>query len=224
MVIFIPEKLKDVVESWLMRSDRTKEYGGVFYGTETEFKSFLPIPNFSQTPHKEFKFGNSSEYYIQEFGNIIGHSIRAEMHTHPNGTIPSEGDRKYIQHHSFPGVEIVIADMGNEFKWFGFDKDLKHVTLYFKDIELEKMVLSLSQSYGLMDLGRCMITPNNELLCDTEHGKQFLLFDSDTYTVWKWLKEHKDGWRTRTKTQLHKDTGLSLKKINLALYKLGTKL
>ncbi len=220
MVIFIPEKLKELVDGWLLQTNRNQESGGMFFGTDTEFKSFLPIPNFSQTPDRSFNMGNS-KLYITEFSKMIGQMPIAGMHTHPNGSIPSEGDCKYIQHPNTPRYEIVITDTGKEFQWFCFDKQLKHAQIYFKDIELEKAVYSLSQSFGLMDLGRVMITPKSELICENDKGKQFLTFDSDTYAVWKWLEEHKNDWRNKTKVQIHKDTGLSTNKINEALKKLG---
>ncbi|MDI6720486.1 MAG: hypothetical protein QMD46_12820 [Methanomicrobiales archaeon] len=41
MVVFIPEKIKELVEGYLQQNDRRKEMGGFFFGTETEIKSFL---------------------------------------------------------------------------------------------------------------------------------------------------------------------------------------
>jgi proteasome lid subunit RPN8/RPN11 len=221
MVIFVPEKLRDLVNGWILQSNRKNEMGGTFFGTETEFKSFLPGPNFSQTPYKEFSRGNA-DLYEAEFAKLIGYNPVSGMHTHPSGSVPSEGDRKYIQHTNSPKLEVVIADMGSELRWFCFDKNMRHVVIYFKDIELEKMVLSLSQSFGMMDIGSCMITPKGELLCENERGKQFLKFDTDTYLIWKWLEDHKKDWK-KTKTQIQKDTGLSMVRINESLKKLGIK-
>jgi len=221
MTIFVPEKLKELVEGWILQSDRKREMGGTFFGSETEFKSFLPIPNFSEKPQSEFSKGNA-QYYEREFSKLIGYPPIAGMHTHPDGSIPSGNDCKYVQHPTTLNIEIVIADMGNEFRWFGFDKNLKHLLIYFKDIELERAVLSLSQSFGMLDIGRCMVTQKGELLCENEKGKQFLNFDTDTYKVWSWLEMDKNKWN-KTKKQIHLDTGLSLKKVNDALVKLGVK-
>lgn len=220
MAVFIPERLKELVEGWLLQSNRKIEHGGVFFGTETEFKSFLPIPNFSQNPSKEFDRGNS-EHYEKEFSKFIGHLPISGMHTHPNGSIPSEGDCKYIQHPKTPKMEIVISDMGDKFEWFCFDDRLRHVNIFFRDIDLEKSVLSLAQSFDMMDLGRCMITPKHELLCENEKGKMFLQIDGDAYAVWDWLESKKDIWKRKTKIDIQKDTGLSLNRVNKALKRLG---
>lgn len=222
MAVFIPERLKELVESWILQSNRKLESGGMFFGTETEFKSFLPLPNFSQTPAREFDRGNA-EYYEKEFSKFIGHPPIAGMHTHPSGSIPSEGDCKYIQHPNTPKMEVLVSDMGNKFEWFCFDEKLRHVNIFFKDIDLEKSVLSLAQSFSMMDLGRCMITPKHELLCENEKGKMFLQIDEDAYTVWKWLESKKDRWERKTRARIQKETGLSLSRVNKALERLGIK-
>ena len=89
MSIFVPEKLRDIINTWIQNSNKSLEHGGVFFGTETEFKSFLPIPNFSNSPTNTYNMGNA-KYYVSEFGKMIGQKPIAGMHTHPNGSIPSE--------------------------------------------------------------------------------------------------------------------------------------
>lgn len=219
MVVFIPEKLKELVDNWLNGSNRKIECGGIFFGSETEFKSFLPLPNFSETPSRSFDMGNS-KYFIGEFAKLIGLEPVAGMHTHPNGTVPSGNDLKYVRHFGYP-FEVVIADMGDEFRWFCVNKELRHVPLYFKDIELEKSFLLLSQALGLLDLGRVFVTPKNELLCENERGRFFLDLDSDAFMVWNWLNNHHSHYRT--KTEMQKDLKISLNRINKALDRLNVK-
>jgi len=219
MSTFIPEKLRDLVNQWLKNTDRNKEHGGIFFGTETEFKSFLPVPNFSQTPQNTFDRGNS-KHYVAEFGKMIGVKAIAGMHTHPNGSIPSENDTKYIKGSDCP-LEVVISDHGAEgFKWFCFDRNLKHVNLYFRDSDLEKSFLLITQSFGMTDLGRVMVTPKHELLCESSLGRSFLNIDSDSMIVHLWFEKNTDSWR-RTKVQIQKDTSLSAGRINAALKRLG---
>jgi proteasome lid subunit RPN8/RPN11 len=218
MSVFIPEKLRDLVNNWLQDSDRKKEHGGVFFGTDTEFTSFLPVPNFSETPYNSFNKGNS-KYYVAEFGKMIGLKPIAGMHTHPNGSIPSETDTKYIKGSDCP-LEVVISDHGSEFKWFCFDRDLKHVNLYFRDSDLEKSFLLITQSFGMTDLGRVMVTPKHELLCESKLGRSFLTLDADTMIVNQWFEKNATLWR-KSKTQIQKDTGLSATRVNTALKKLG---
>ena len=221
MSIFIPEKLRDVVNSWIDNSNKNQEHGGVFFGTDTEFKSFLPIPNFSQSPQNSFSMGNA-KYYVAEFGKMIGQKPVAGMHTHPNGTIPSEGDSRYIKTSECP-LEIVITKNEDKYKWFCFDRNLKHVNLYFRDDELEKSFLLLTQSFGMLDLGRVLVSPKGELLCENAKGKSFLNIDSDAMIIDKWFDQNKNIWRV-TKSGIQKDTGLSIPRINSALNRLGRKI
>ena len=221
MSIFIPEKLRDIVNLWLQNSNKTIEQGGVFFGTDTEFKSFLPIPNFSQSSANSYNMGNA-KYYVNEFGKMINLKPISGMHTHPNGSIPSEQDGKYIKSSDYP-LEVVISENENKFKWFCFDRNLKHVNLYFKDSELEKSFLLITQSFGMTDLGHVMITPKGELLCESNYGRSFLNIDSDAVSVDKWLEKNKNTWRI-TKSSIQRDTNLSLLRINNALNKLGRKI
>jgi proteasome lid subunit RPN8/RPN11 len=220
MSIFIPEKLRDLVNTWLQNSNKSTEHGGVFFGSETEFKSFLPIPNFSNSPSNTYDKGNA-KYYVSEFGKMIGLKPIAGMHTHPNGSIPSEQDTKYIKTSECP-LELVISENEGKYKWFCFDRNLKHVNLYFRDEELEKSFLLITQSFGMIDFGRVMVSPKGELLCESKIGKSFLNIDSDAMIVDKWFEQNKNAWRV-TKAGIKKDTGLSLSRINNALNRLGRK-
>jgi hypothetical protein len=152
---------------------------------------------------------------------MIGLKPIAGMHTHPNGSIPSEQDTKYIKGSECP-LEVVISDHGgSDLKWFCFNRNLNHVNLYFNDSELEKSFILITQSLGLTDLGRVMVTPKHELLCETQLGRSFLTVDSDTMSVHMWLEKNKDSWINKTKTKIQSDTGLSLNRVNAALKKLG---
>lgn len=219
MSMFVPEKLRDIINSWLLKSsERENEHGGIFFGNYTELITFLPIPNFSETPRTEFKKANASNFFVREFSKMTGLKPIAGMHTHPNGSIPSEQDKIYIKTSECP-FEIVISDHGSKFEWFCFDKNLKHVNIYFRNCEMEKSLLLISQSFGLTDFGRVMITPNYEILCENPMGKAFLTLDSDAMKINNWFEKN-THWN-RTKSQIRKDTGLSMNRINVALKKLG---
>lgn len=220
MVVFVPEKLKEIVDNWIYNSNRKTEHGGVFFGSETEFKSFLPLPNFSENPSRSFDKGNS-RYFLEEFAKLIVMKPIAGMHTHPTGTVPSENDLEYVKHFGYP-FEVVVADMGDELRWFCVNKELRHVPLYFKDIEMEKLFLLLTQALGLIDLGRVFITPKSELLCENEKGRFFINLDRDAFMVWNWLNNHDRYYRTKKKMQ--EDLKISLNRINNALDRLNVEI
>ncbi len=218
MSIFVPEKLRDIVNQWLLNSNRNLEYGGVFFGTETEFKSFLPVPNFSESPGNTYNMGNG-RYFVAEFGKMIGLKPIAHMHTHPNGSIPSEQDTKYIKGSDCP-LEIVISDHKTELKWFCFDRTLSHKNLYFRDSDLETSFVLITQSFGMTDLGRVMVTPKHELLCESKLGKSFLNLDSDALAIHQWFERNVSLYR-KSKAQIQKDTGIPAARVNTALKRLG---
>jgi proteasome lid subunit RPN8/RPN11 len=219
MSVFVPEKLRDLVNRYLEHSNRSIEHGGVFFGTESELKSFLPIPNFSDSPSDTFAWGNH-RYYVREFASLIGIPAVAEMHTHPNGSIPSGVDVKDMQNGSGCPLHIVIADQKTEFRWFCFNRSLRHVQVYFNDADLEKSFVLLSESFGITDLGKVMITPKKELLCDNKLGKAFLSLDADAMSVNEWFEKNTNSW-SRKKINIQKDTGLSASRVNAALKRLG---
>ena len=135
---------------------------------------------------------------------------------------PHEMIVKYIKTSDCP-LEVVISENEGKYKWFCFDRNLKHVNLYFRDDELEKSFLLITQSFGMTDFGRVMCSPKGELLCESKIGKSFLNIDSDAMIVDKWFETHKNTWRI-TKAGIKKDTGLSLSRINNALNRLGRKI
>jgi proteasome lid subunit RPN8/RPN11 len=220
--LFVPEKLKSIVDAWLAKSDRTEEHGGTFFGSDHELKSFLPGVNTSSSPRGSYQRSSNWDQQVDLFSKMIGYPPVAEMHTHPDGSVPSEGDKKYIANinHKIP-YEIIIADMGTEFRWFCVDKELRHVLIYTRDTELESACLLLAGSCGLMDLGRVFVTPDGKILCENDKGKKFLYFDSDAYRVWLEVNGKK-SWEW-TKKQVSEKTGISISKVSKVLEQIGVK-
>ena len=219
--LFVPEKLKSIVDIWLAKSNRAEEHGGTFFGSEHELRSFLPGPNISPTPQHQYQRGNNWAQQVDLFSQMIGYPQIAEMHTHPNGSVPSEGDKKYITNNHKAPYEIIIADMGNEFRWFCVDKEMRHVLIYTRDTDLEGACLLLAGSCGLMDLGRVFVTPDGKILCENDKGKKFLYFDSDAYRVWLEVKD-KRSWDW-TRKGVSEKTGISVGKVSKILEQIGVK-
>jgi len=218
-MIVIPKKLKDVVEHYNLSSDRSKEVVVYFYGSESKFQAFLPSPNFSETPRNTFKRTRTGDRFAKEFGVMLDLPIVGEMHTHPNGTVVSEADTKYIQSHSYP-YEVVIADQGEKFRWFVVNRNLQEVGYIESDEALEKLAFIFALEMGLKDIGRVFLSNDNTLLTTTALGRALLSLDEDAYKLYKLLKDIKLRYYFPPKTEMARITGLSAAKVKKALTKL----
>jgi proteasome lid subunit RPN8/RPN11 len=73
------------------------EVGGYLLGTQeigVVVSDVCGIPNYSKTPGQQFQFGDSSHYYGDVAAKSVAKEVVGKFHSHPNGTIPSEGDMK----------------------------------------------------------------------------------------------------------------------------------
>jgi len=217
-MIIIPRSLRILVEGYIKKTDRKKEQGGYFFGTESKFQAFLPAVNYSSTPHREFVKGSHSSRWAAEFEKMIGIPLVSSMHTHPGGAVASEGDRKYIKAHNLE-YEVIIADQGDRFRWFVIDRKLREVGVVETDEELERLVFLLGQEVGLIDLGQVFMSPKGELMNTNRLGRAVLSLDSDAVKVYEVSQNYK-GWRTQTKTDIREKTGLSHARVTKALTRL----
>lgn len=216
-MIVVPRKLRLLVEEYLRKAeDRGVEQGGYFFGTKSKFVAFMPCPNFSKTPWSSFDYGNG-KYFAREFARMVGYDVVATMHTHPNGTVPSEADLKYFYHMDCP-YHVVIADMGEEFKWFVVDRMGREIGIVESDEELERLAFFFAEEVGLEDLGRVFLTPSGELLVSTPMGRALLQLDEDALKVLRAV-EGIPSWKL-TKAEVRRRTGLSLARVDRALKKL----
>ena len=218
-MIVIPKKLKAIVEHYILSSDRKRELGGYFFGSESKFQAFLPSPNFSDTPRRSFKRTRTGDRFAKEFGGMVGIPIVAEMHTHPNGSVVSEGDLSYIRSHEYP-YEVVIADQGEVFRWFVVNRDLHEVGFIESDEELEKLAFLFALELGVTDIGRVFLSNDDSLLTTTKLGRAILTLDEDTYKLYQFLKNYKYRYHFPSKTEMKRRTGISTTRINKAIEKL----
>lgn len=218
-MIVIPKKLKDVVEHYILSSDRSKELGGYFYGSESKFQAFLPSPNFSDTPRTTFKRTRTGDSFAKEFGVMLDLPIVAELHTHPNGSVVSEADTKYLRSHAY-SYEVVVADQGEKFRWFVVNRSLQEVGYIESDEELEKLAFIFALEIGLKDMGRVFLSNDNTLLTTTALGRALISFDEDAYKLYNLLKDIKLRYYFPPKTEMSRMTGLSAARVNKALAKL----
>lgn len=218
-MIIIPKKLKDAVEHYILSSDRSKEVGGYFYGSESKFQAFLPSPNFSETPRNTFKRTRTGDHFAKEFGVMLGIPIVGEMHSHPDGSVVSEKDTKYIQSHNYP-YEVVIADQDEKFRWFVVNRTLQEVGYIESDEELEKLAFIFALEMGLKDMGRVFLSNDNTLLTTTALGRALISFDEEAYKLYNLLKDIERRYFFPPKTEMARITGLSVARVNKALAKL----
>lgn len=219
-MIVIPKKLKDIVEQYIISSDRTKELGGYFFGSESKFVAFLPSPNFSEKPRSShFRHPNSGKHFAKEFGVMLDLPVVASLHTHPNGSVISETDVKNIQFNSYP-YKVVIADQGEKFRWFIVNRQLQEIGFIESDEELEKLAFIFSLEMGLKDMGRVFMSRDNTLLTTTSLGRALLSIDGDAYKLYNLLKDIERRWSFPRKTEMQQKTGLSASRVNKALDKL----
>lgn len=219
-MIIIPKKLKDIVEQYILSSDRSKELGGYFYGSESKFQAFLPSPNFSEKPRSShFRHPNSGKHFAKHFGVMLDLPIVASMHTHPNGSVVSEVDTKYLRTHEYY-YEVVVADQGERFRWFVVNRENNEIGFIESDEELEKLAFVFALEMGLKDLGRVFMSNDNTLLTTTALGRALLSIDEDAYMLYNMLKDIKRRYSFPRKTEMQRSTGLSAAKVNKAIEKL----
>ncbi len=218
-MIVIPKKLKNIVEHYILSSDRTKELGGYFFGSESKFQAFLPSPNYSETPRNTFRHAKSGKHFAKQFGVMLDLPVVASLHTHPNGSVVSEVDTKYLRTHEYT-YEVVIADQGEKFRWFVVDRHLQEIGFIESDEELEKLAFIFALELGLKDLGRVFMSNDNTLLTTTALGRSLLSIDEDAYKLYNLLKGIKRRYSFPRKTVMQKSTGLSASRVNKALARL----
>jgi len=212
MSIIVPKKLKALVHSYLENSDRKIESGGYFFGKTNDFLAFLPIPNYSDKPLSSYSLDNTlsiAEHYMR----MIGMDIIADMHTHPDGTIPSGKDMDYIRGKRWK-YHVVIADKGDEFEWFVIDRDLHNVQVVESNIELELYGEIFASEVGLTYLGQVFLTEKGEII-GNEDSKRFLILNEDVWRVWTWYKNQR-GSLDMSRAKASRDLKLSPARVKKA--------
>lgn len=218
-MIIISKSLRVIVETYIRRCDRKREIGGYFYGDSSKFTAFLPAINYSKNPHREFVKGQAGKDWSEEFGRMLGVDPVGAMHTHPNGTVASEGDRKYIESHSLE-FEVVIADQGDRFRWFVIDRNMREVGIIETNEELDDLSRLFEIELGLLSLGRTFLDENNNtLVISSKIGRVLLDLDRDALQIYGLMKEV-DSFRRSSQARLRDITGLSAQRVKRALKKL----
>ena len=215
--MIIPRKLRALVENYLLKGDRTKEMGGFFFGEDENVTAFLPIPNYSETPRGSYSLGNTKPI-AEHFARMVDGEIIGDMHTHPSGSVPSEGDKGYVNGISWK-FHVIIADKGDrDFEWFTINRKLQSIPVVYSDVELSAYGELLAREIGLKPLGRLFISPSGELL-GREETKKILEVDVDTLRVLEWDKAL-TRWDERTMAKAQRDLNMTATRVKKAFKKL----
>lgn len=222
MPLIIPRKIRTLVESYVARDHRDREKGGYFVGRENAIVAFVPVPNFSTGSHANTYSldAPATKGIAVEFAAMIGGKILADMHTHPNGTIPSEQDGRYVAGLDWP-YHVVLADKGKEFDWYAIDRKMVGVQLVESELEFEGIVALAAGEMSLLSLGQLFITPGGELLGTKGDSKTFITVDEDALAVWRWGKDMYNG--SRTYSQASRVTKIPVQRVKRAFEKIGWK-
>ena len=222
MSLIIPKKLQVLVETYLNAMDRKKEMGGYFFGHDSTFTGFLPMPNYHDHPYDHYSFQNTRSI-ADGYAKMLNAQILADMHTHPNGTVPSEQDSRYVQGISWSN-HLVIIDRGNEWEWFVLDKELRTVQWINSNIELEAYAETIASETGLTYLGQVFLTQNGEVVGKPE-ARKYIEVDTATWRISKYVQEahRKQSWRAVSQAEVKRALGIPLPKIKEAFKKLEIK-
>ena len=190
MSLIIPKALRGLVESYVMKVGRNLEKGGYLVGRDNMITAFIPVPNASNGDHSASYFINrqSTSALAEEFAKMVGGKILGDLHTHPDGTVPSEQDGRYVRGLSWP-YHVILSDRKDAFDWYCVDTGLRGIALVESDAQLEGIMELVAGELSMFDMGRFFVTPKGELLSTKREGLSFVEIDADALAVWQWGKD-----------------------------------
>lgn len=208
--MIIAAALRDLVETHV-RLGRPLEVGGVFLGEAERLMFFVPLPNIAQDKNREYLTHIDHLRVADLIAKMSGLQIIAGMHSHPNGTVVSEADLRWLRgtQHQYG---VVVADKGQEMEWFCLNKDGVNQPVMWSEEQHEMVALLLARKIGLTDLGRVMLTPKGEVLSENPEARTLLSLDEDAWKV-RSVLYGLEKWRWPTKTEIAKLSGISVDRV-----------
>lgn len=217
--MLIAKGLRDSVEGYV-RANSRYEVGGVFLGDDERLLFFVPLPNVSEDDKTStYLSGRNALEVADLLGKISGLEIVAGMHSHPNGSVVSEADLRWLERTSHK-FGVVVANKGTEMEWFCIAKNGQNQPIFWSDEEHAMVALLLAKKMGLIDLGHVMLTPVGDLLCENDEARVLLSIDKDVLAVRR-LIAGRDKWNQPTKKEIAEKTKLSRERVAKALAKIG---
>lgn len=226
MTLIIPKRLRGLVESYVAGEGRHLEKGGYLIGRENAITAFLPIPNAATQSHATTYWINRDDTYriAKELAKMVGGAVLGDLHTHPNGTIPSEQDGRYVSSLPWP-YHVILSDKGKAFDWYCVDNHLRGIGLVESDAQLEGIMELVAGELRLRDLGQFFLTPGGEVISSRPEGLPFISIDQDVIAVegwWRGVKIERQ-WARKSFAHCQQSTGLSAARVKAAFKKLGWK-
>lgn len=207
--IELPKGLRDTIDAFVLR-DPTREYGGFIFGTPIRFDTFLPAPNVSANPHREYLPPDNWKQFTDEFTRAVGSDVIAQVHTHPNHSIPSEQDFRANQYwFRYARYAVLIAPDREHGRtsWWVLDKNAEVQNLNVVDGELEAASLLVARRYGYLSLGNVLMDHDGALRAPGA-TPAVLLTNADARQLYVRLRAH-TGPRVDTQKKLTEVAGLS---------------
>lgn len=226
MTLIIPTRLRRLVEGYVIRGDRHLEKGGYLIGRQNTITAFLPVPNTSDGNHAtSYQINQPATIAVaRELAKMVASEVIGDLHTHPNGTVPSEQDGRYVSSMPWP-YHVILSDKGSSFDWYCVDGHLKGVGLVDSDAQLEGIMEIVAGELNLRDLGQFFLTPGGEVISTRKEGLRFITVDEDAIKVeewWRRVKAGPRGWQyKKTIAECQRGTGLPASRIKVAFRKLG---
>lgn len=211
--MIFPTAVRELAEKWL-RAKSPQEAGGIFLGNSDRLSFFLPLPNVQSTSRQSYNYAPEAFVVARALATLAGSEVMGHLHSHPDGTVPSEADLRFLQSAGFP-IMLIAGLHADRIDWWAIDKSGKPIPLLESDEKAELVSLLLAGRLGLADLGRVMRTPKGELLTETEAGR-FLRFDEEACRVW-------EVWRSKDHViaSICRKTGISAPKVKKIIQQLG---
>ena len=211
MTLIIPKKLRGLIETYVAGEGRHKEKGGYLVGRENVITAFLPIPNQSEGSHLSSYWINRNDTYqiACELAKMVGGKVLGDLHTHPNGTIPSEQDGRHIGSLIWP-YHVILSDKGKSFDWYCVDNSLKGIGLVDSDAQLEGIMELVAGELSLRDLGQFFLTPGGEVISSRHSSRQdglkFITVDKDVLAFEDILAAKEDEPRRRSMIKICRES------------------
>lgn len=204
----------------LCDSKHPQEVGGYFLGSQIEedvlIQDIFPVPNTSDFKNRQYKEHNWGDHWTSLYGKTVALKALGRFHSHPNGSIPSEGDMK-----SCRGLNIWVIHHGRGQHTFSGSRDFKNREVLLLNEKRE--VITRPHFVGdSFHLSTPIIDRDGRLELDN-YSKAVLTLKDETRKMLMLSLKHADPSNRvnlkrvveesgRTKTTVRKHLGVCLKK------------
>jgi len=164
----------------LCDSRHPQEVGGYLLGCNIEddtlIQDIFPVPNTSDNKTRSYKEHSWGEHWTNLYGKTVNLKAIGAFHSHPNGTIPSEGDMKACR-----GLNIWVIHHGIGQHTFSASRDFRNREVLLLNEKRE--VISKPHFVGdAFHLGTPIIRYNGRLELDG-YSKETLKLKNETRRI-----------------------------------------